>query len=74
MRVSDLSTGISKLNTSMQTLSDAWHEVQEQWRDATAKQFEQRYLAELEPVVKTTLEAMNRMANLLAVVERDCEP
>ena len=74
MRISDLSTGISKLNASIQTLSNAWHEVQEQWRDATAKEFEQRYLEELKPAVKTSIEAMNRMANLLATVERDCEP
>ena len=73
MRVSDLSTGISKLNGSMQALSYTWHEVHEQWRDTTAKEFEQRYLEELEPVVKATIEAMNRMANLLATVERDCE-
>ncbi len=73
MRVSDLSTGISKLNASMQALSHTWHEVNEQWQDATAKEFEERYLAELEPAVKTTIEAMNRMANLLAKVERDCE-
>ncbi len=74
MRVSDLSTGISKLNASMEMLSGAWLDVQEQWRDTTAQEFEHRYLDELEPVVKTTIEAMNRMANLLATVERDCEP
>lgn len=73
MRMGDLNTGAAKLRLSLESLDLVWSEVREQWRDANAKQFEEAYLAAVRPKVKTTMEAMARLANVLAKAYQECE-
>jgi hypothetical protein len=73
MRMGDLTTGAAKLRLSLESLDIVWSEVREQWRDANAKQFEETYLMVVRPKVKGTMEAMARLANVLAKAYQECE-
>ena len=74
MRIGDLSTGISKLRRSFETLRAASGETFEAWQDGAARAFDEHYLRDLEPKVKIALEAMNRLSNVLAKAEQQLEP
>jgi hypothetical protein len=69
----DLTTGAAKLRLSLESLDIVWSEVRDQWRDANAKQFEETYLMIVRPKVKNTMEAMARLANVLAKAYQECE-
>jgi hypothetical protein len=73
MRIGDLTTGAAKLRLSLESLDQIWSEVREQWRDANARQFEENYLWEVRPRIKGTMEAMARLANVLAKAYQECE-
>jgi hypothetical protein len=74
MRIGDLTTGMSKLRRSYDNVRAISGEVFEQWDDATARAFEEKYLRDLEPKVKIALEAMNRLSSVLAKADQELEP
>ena len=74
MRVGDLTTGMSKLRRSFETLRATSGETFETWQDGAARAFEEHYLRDVEPKVKVALDAMNRLSSVLAKAEQQLEP
>ena len=72
MRVCDLQTGVIRLTKATKKLKDRWEETKVHWGDQKAVAFDQDYLQHLAPQITLTLAAVNRFAQLLEKVERDC--
>ena len=72
MRNWDLTAGAAKLEMALKTLQHASAEIGESWDDATNERFQENYVAPIEPRVRTLLDALNRLAELLANAERQC--
>ncbi|MEX2185764.1 MAG: hypothetical protein WD875_03175 [Pirellulales bacterium] len=70
MRIGDLSTSTAKLKMAVDSLRNAWLDVQAEWDDPAARKFEDVFLDPLAPSCKTAMEAMNRLAMVFAEAER----
>ena len=73
MRSWDLTTGATKLYEATKALQAAQSAVASQWDDKTSHDFQEEYLAPLEPRVRRTLEAVRRLAEVLEKARRECE-
>jgi hypothetical protein len=71
MRVGDLSSGASKMALSLKQLDLKWESAIDTWNDATSKAFHKEHIEPLMPDVKETLEAIGRLAEVLARAARD---
>jgi hypothetical protein len=71
MKVGDLSGGASKLALSLKQLGIKWESAKEAWNDSTSKVFHKDHIDPLLPAVKETLEAVGRLAEVLARAARD---
>jgi hypothetical protein len=67
----DLSSGASKMALAMKQLQLKWEAARETWDDATSRAFHKEHIEPLPPKVKQTLEAIGRMAEVLARASRD---
>jgi hypothetical protein len=74
VQIGDVHTGAAKLRLSSESLETTWSEAHEQWRDSASRSFEETYLEVLRPQIKSTLEAMNRLANVLTQARHECDP
>ncbi len=73
MKIADLTSGTAKIASAYKTMRVHWEDTKEHWHDANRKRFEETYLDPLEPQIAATLEAIGRLAEILAKAERDCE-
>jgi hypothetical protein len=73
MKSGDLVTGPAKLQKAWKKLHARWEETKQQWHDPVSQQFEENYLAALEPQVVATLQRMRTLAAALAAARNDCE-
>ncbi len=69
MRIGDLSTSTAKLKWSVDSLRNAWLDVQSEWDDPAARRFEEVFLEPLAPNCQMAMEAMNRLAMVFAEAE-----
>lgn len=65
MKVGDIHSGAVKLEQAMRSIMLRWEHSKTVWRDTASKNFEDHYLADLEPQVKVVLEAAARLAEVL---------
>ena len=73
MKICDVTTGTIKLQRARKTLQEQWADVQEHWHDRTRDEFDEKYLQTLAPQLSLAIAAVNRLAELLQRVERECE-
>jgi hypothetical protein len=73
MRIADLTTGTAKMATAYKTMRLHWDVTTEQWQDANQRRFEERFLNPLDPQLRSALEAIGRLAEILNRAERECE-
>jgi hypothetical protein len=71
MKHFDLSSGAAKMALSLKQLDIKWESAKETWNDATSKAFHKEHIEPLMPDVKQTLEAVGRLAEVLARAARD---
>lgn len=71
MHVGDLSSGASKMALALKHLLMKWESATETWDDATSRAFHKESIEPLTPDVKETLEAVGRLAEVLARAVRD---
>ena len=71
MKHFDLSSGAAKMALSLKQLDIKWESAKETWNDATSKAFHKEHIEPLPPKVKQTLEAVGRLAEVLARAARD---
>jgi uncharacterized protein YukE len=56
----------------MKSLQEAGHDVADSWNDQSARRFQETYVAPLEPRLRTLLDAVKRLAEVLANAEHQC--
>jgi hypothetical protein len=64
--------GSTRLNQTVRALKDQWLVTEETWGDSVRQRFEERYLAPLEPAVDSAINGMQKIAEVLDQVRRDC--
>jgi hypothetical protein len=72
MRLWDLSGGAAKLELAMKTLQTKAANIGEAWSDEPYTRFMETYLEPLEPSMKTMIDAVHRLAEVLSTSEREC--
>ena len=64
--------GSTRLNQTIRALRDQWLVTEATWGDSVRQRFEERYLAPLEPAVDAAINGLQKMAEVLDQVRRDC--
>ena len=67
-----LATSRARLQGALKELRAHWDQARTKWDDPMSREFEKRYLAPLEPMVRNTISAMDKMDTILAQARRDC--
>ncbi|RMG38660.1 MAG: hypothetical protein D6725_06735 [Planctomycetota bacterium] len=71
-RVADLSAAAARLTKALDYLDEVWAAVREEWDDENSRAFAEEHLEPLASSVRSALDAVNRMNDVLAQAERDC--
>jgi hypothetical protein len=72
MRLWDLNGGAAKLELALTTLQTKVANIGEAWSDEPYTRFVESYLEPLEPRMKTMIDAIHRLAEVLNTSEREC--
>ena len=67
-----LDTGRYQLYSSFKTLNTHWEQTLLHWQDSVRREFEEDFWNQLEPRVQQTLGAIDRLAQIIARVRREC--
>jgi hypothetical protein len=62
-----------QLHSSYKDLKPHWEDVQDCWSDVVQRDFDKTYLEPLDEQVQTTLRAMDRLAEVMARMQQECE-
>lgn len=63
----------SNLIQAAKELSAEWHHTKEHWRDAKAREFEEKFLEPLPGYIARACRMMEEVDTLLRKVRKDCE-
>ncbi|HTU27088.1 MAG TPA: hypothetical protein VMF30_16900 [Pirellulales bacterium] len=74
MKSGDLTAGPAKLYSAWHKLRLRWEETQTQWHDAVSRDFDENYLARLDPYIRSTQEAMRALAEQASAAQQECDP
>lgn len=69
----NISSNGKLLATATKDLSVRWSETADAWKDTKAREFEQRYLAELISAVERAVPVFDDLEKLVSRVRNDCE-
>jgi uncharacterized protein YukE len=72
MRLWDLTGGTAKLELALKTLQSKTAEIGEAWTDEAYVRFLETYVDPVEPRMKTMIEAIHRLSEVLNMAERQC--
>lgn len=72
MRQADLQTGVGKLRDAAKRLQAGWLAVSHDWRDSAHDRFEEEVIAPIESQTLGTVEALTKLAEILARAEHEC--
>jgi hypothetical protein len=64
--------GSNRLKQSIRALRDQWLITEATWSDSVRTRFEERYLGPLDPAVDAAVIGMQKLADVLDQVRRDC--
>ena len=67
-----MSSGAARLQHALKTLMENWDVTREMWADGVARDFEKNHLTPLEHQVKTALQGMGEISEVMSKVRRDC--
>lgn len=67
-----MSAGMTKLQYSLKTLRAHWEEARIHWQDQVGQDFEDRHLRPMETQVDGALRAMDKLAEVMMKMKRDC--
>ncbi|MEE8452228.1 MAG: hypothetical protein V3R99_09945 [Thermoguttaceae bacterium] len=67
-----MSSGTARLTDAMDSLQIAYREASQHWDDRAQRQFAEEYLEPLEPRFRRAIEAVRRLAQVLAQAEQEC--
>jgi hypothetical protein len=69
----NVNPGRTQLYSVMKTCTEHWAQTRETWRDGVALDFEENCLAPIQADVQAVVHALDRLAGVLAEMQRDCE-
>jgi uncharacterized protein YukE len=72
MKAWDLTAGTAKLELALKTLQARTAEIGEAWGDDAYARFLATYLEPIEPQMKTLIDAVHRLSEVLNAAERQC--
>ena len=72
MKLWDLSAGAGKLELALKSLHTTGSEIAKSWDDATYCRFVETYVTPVEPHIRTTLDSLHRLSEVLSNAERQC--
>jgi hypothetical protein len=64
--------GSTRLHQTVRALREQWLITEATWGDSVRQRFEERHLAPLEPAVDAAINGMQKIAEVLDKVRRDC--
>jgi hypothetical protein len=64
--------GSNRLKQSIRALREQWLITEATWSDSVRARFEERYLGPLDPAVDAAVIGMQKLADVLDHVRRDC--
>jgi hypothetical protein len=64
--------GSSRIGQAFRALRERWVLTEESWQDSVRQRFEARYLAPLESAADSASNGMQKIAEILDQVRRDC--
>jgi len=73
MGIGNLSTGAAQLHEALDKLEMAWAETASYWHDSNSKNIEEKFLAPLIPEMRSTMNAIGKMSQVLRQAERELE-
>jgi len=73
MKPGDVTSGSAKLDKAFKKLLARWEATKLQWHDSVSDEFEERYLATLEPQIVATLQRMRSLAGVLTTAQHECD-
>ncbi len=72
MKNIDLNASAAKLELALKTFRTTFAGVDPLWTDAARRDFQATYLEPMEPKVRSMVQAITRLAGVLAGAEREC--
>jgi uncharacterized protein YukE len=72
MKSGEVQTSAAKLETAVKTFQTTLAAVDPQWTDAARRDFQETYLAAIEPNSKKLIEVIARLAAVLSAAESQC--
>lgn len=73
MNVGNMTTAGAKLNDALQKLQVHWENTQTQWHDENARYIDEQYMSQINTEVKTALQAVRQISDVLFQAARDCD-
>lgn len=73
MNPCDLDSGAARIVRGLKDLNAAWEEASEEWNDPVSRAIHKDHLEPIGPIVKTALDAVGRMRQLLQQAQRDLD-
>ncbi|MGH7130425.1 MAG: hypothetical protein ACREJO_00555 [Phycisphaerales bacterium] len=64
----------AKLKEATEVLNAKWRRTREYWQDDSAEAFKNEVIEPFPGKVRTAMEAMGRIGEMLAAAKRDCSP
>lgn len=71
MNIGNLTTAGAQLRDAHQKLLRQWDETQTHWKDDNARVLEEQYLSALNTEIRTTLQAVSQLTDLLQQGRRE---
>lgn len=72
MKLWDLTGGAAKLELALKTLQTKTADIGDVWRDEAYDRFLETYVEPIEPRMKTMIDAIHRLSEVLNTAERQC--
>jgi hypothetical protein len=69
-----MNTAQNRLKQATKELTIHWDAARASWDDTMSRRFHESHLAHLEPMIRTTVAAMEKMSELLAKARQECGP
>lgn len=66
-------TSQARLADAVKQLNVRWNRIRERWDDGVARQVQKEYIDPLGPMVRSAVQALNHVSDLMAAAQRDCD-
>lgn len=69
-----MNTAQNRLKQAAKELNIHWETARSSWDDTMSRRFHESHLAPLEPTIRASVAAMEKMSELLAKARQECGP